>query len=131
MAIAPKNQFTDIDLNFAMNPVTKDVNVLSDESAVKRSLKNLLLTNKYERAFQPGIQSNVTAYLFENFTPLAEARLEKGIRDTISSFEPRVTIQDVVVIGNPDANRFDVTIRFQIKNKPKISEFQFYLERLR
>jgi len=131
MATAPKNQFTDLDLNFAMNPVTKDINTVLDESAIKRSLKNLLLTNKYERPFQPGIQSNITSHLFENFTPLTEARLEKGIRDTVTSFEPRVTLNDVVVIGNPDYNRFDVTIRFQIKNKPKVSEFQFYLERLR
>lgn len=131
MVTAPKNQFTDLDLNFAMNPVTKDINTLLDESAVKRSLKNLLLTNKYERPFQPGIQSNITAHLFENFTPLTEARLEKGIRDTVTSFESRVVLQDVIVIGNPDYNRFDITIRFQIKNKPKVSEFQFYLERLR
>jgi phage baseplate assembly protein W len=131
MATAPKNQFTDLDLNFAINPITKDVNTLLDETAVKRSLKNLLLTNKYERPFQPGIQSNITKYLFDNFAPLTEARIEKGIRDTIISFEPRVTVHDVVVMGNPDYNRFDITIKFQIKNKPKISEFQFYIERLR
>ena len=131
MALAPKNKYTDLDLNFAKNPVTNDVNVVSDETAVKRSLKNLLLTNEYERPFQPGIKSNVTAHLFENFTPLTEARLEKGIRDTLLSFEPRITVQDVVVTGNPDYNRFDVTIMFQLKNTPNVTEFQFYLERLR
>lgn len=131
MALAPKNKYTDIDLTFAKNPVTQDINIVFDETAVKRSLKNLILTNTYERPFQPGIKSNVTAYLFDNFTPLTEARIEKGIRDTVTSYEPRVTLQDVVVRGDPDFNRFDVTIRFQLKNTPNVSEFQFYLERLR
>lgn len=131
MATAPKNKFTDFDLNFARNPITNDINVLVDESAVKRSLKNLVLTNTYERVFQPGIKSNVTSYLFDNWMPLTEARIEKAIRDTITSFEPRVVVQDVVVRGNPDENRFDVTIRFQIHTNPRPTELQFYLERLR
>jgi phage baseplate assembly protein W len=131
MASTPQNKFTDIDLNFAKNPVTRDVNVLQDESAIKRSLKNIILTNTYERPFLPELKGNVTAMLFEPFTDLTVIRLEKGIRDAILSYEPRVVLQDVIVEGDPDRNRFIVTIRFQIRNTSKVSETQFYLERLR
>lgn len=131
MAFTPQNKFTDLDLNFAKNPLTKDVNVLQDESAIKRSLRNLILTNTYERPFAPEIKGNVTAHLFENFTDLTVIRLEKGIRDAILSYEPRVVVQDIIVEGDPDRNRFSVTIRFQIRNTQKVSEVQFYLERLR
>lgn len=131
MASIPQNKFTDIDLNFAKNPVTRDVNVLQDETAIKRSLKNIILTNTYERPFLPELKGNVTAMLFEPFTDLTVIRLEKGIRDAILSYEPRVVLQDVIVEGDPDRNRFIVTIRFQIRNTSKVSETQFYLERLR
>jgi phage baseplate assembly protein W len=131
MASTPQNKFTDLDLNFAKNPVTRDVNVLQDESAIKRSLKNIILTNTYERPFLPELKGNVTAMLFEPFTDLTVIRLEKGIRDAILSYEPRVVLQDVIVEGDPDRNRFIVTIRFQIRNTSKVSETQFYLERLR
>ena len=107
------------------------MNVLQDETAIKRSLKNIILTNTYERPFLPELKGNVTAMLFEPFTDLTVIRLEKGIRDAILSYEPRVVLQDVIVEGDPDRNRFIVTIRFQIRNTSKVSETQFYLERLR
>jgi len=131
MAKVQQNKFTDIDLNFAKNPLTKDVNVLQDESAIKRSLKNIILTNTYERPFMPEFKGNVTALLFEPLTDLTVIRLEKGIRDAVLSYEPRVVLQDVIVESDPDHNRFSVTIRFQIRNTSKVSETQFYLERLR
>lgn len=131
MGATPTNKFSDIDLNFAKNPLTKDVNIVVDENAIKRSLRNLIQTNTYERPFSPEIKGNVTAHLFENFSSLTEIRLEKGIRDAILSFEPRVVVQDIIVNSQEDQNRFDVTIRFQIRNTPKVAEVQFYLERLR
>lgn len=131
MAKVQQNKFTDIDLNFAKNPLTKDVNVLQDESAIKRSLKNIILTNTYERPFMPEFKGNVTALLFEPLTDLTVIRLEKGIRDAVLSYEPRAVLQDVIVESDPDHNRFSVTIRFQIRNTSKVSETQFYLERLR
>jgi len=131
MAKVQQNKFTDIDLNFAKNPLTKDVNVLQDESAIKRSLKNIILTNTYEKPFMPEFKGNVTALLFEPLTDLTVIRLEKGIRDAVLSYEPRVVLQDVIVESDPDHNRFSVTIRFQIRNTSKVSETQFYLERLR
>ena len=131
MGATPTNKFSDIDLNFAKNPLTKDLNIVVDENAIKRSLRNLIQTNTYERPFSPEIKGNVTAHLFENFSSLTEIRLEKGIRDAILSFEPRVVVQDIIVNSQEDQNRFDVTIRFQIRNTPKVAEVQFYLERLR
>jgi len=131
MAKVQQNKFTDIDLNFAKNPLTKDVNVLQDESAIKRSLKNIILTNTYEKPFMPEFKGNVTALLFEPLTDLTVIRLEKGIRDAVLSYEPRAVLQDVIVESDPDHNRFSVTIRFQIRNTSKVSETQFYLERLR
>jgi len=129
--LTPKNRFSDLDLSFARNPISHDINILTDEASVKRSLRNLILSNTYDRPFQPELNGNVTAHLFEPMTELTEIRIEKGIRDAISSYEKRVIVQDVVVRGDKDLNSFDITIQFQIRNSQQVSEVQFYLERLR
>jgi len=129
----PRNvrTFTDLDLSFTANPVTKDISVLIDENAIKRSVKQLILTNYYERLFHPEIGGQVTALLFENFTPLTVSTLERSISNTIRNFEPRVDLLGVDINAAPDNNSLYVSINFKIKNTFRPITLDLTLDRTR
>jgi phage baseplate assembly protein W len=109
------NLYTDLNLNFAKNPATKDVTRLKDVEAVKRSVRNLVLTNRFERPFHPEIGANVRALLFENMTPVTEQLLTERIADTLRVYEPRAVLNDVVVSGSLDTNTYTATIKFYVR----------------
>lgn len=108
--------FTDLDLNFIANPSTGDVSKKYDENAIKQSIKNLVMTNHYERPFHPEIGSSIRSLLFEPASPLLEAMLIRAIQQTIENFEPRVVLLNVGVTLNPDNNAAYVNITFRIIN---------------
>ena len=83
-------QFSDIDLDFTRNVVTSDVVSVEDVVAVKRSVKNLVQTNFYERPFQPELGCGIRELLFENFTPITKVLLEKKIEEVLKNYEPRI-----------------------------------------
>jgi phage baseplate assembly protein W len=82
--------FKDLDLNFTIHPVKKDINTHKNEYAITNAVKNLILTNHYERPFQPEIGSNIRRLLFENVDSITGAQIEREITETIDNFEPRV-----------------------------------------
>lgn len=96
-----------------------------------RSLRNLILTNHYERPFQPNVGSNVQKMLFEPVGPLTANYLQKEISDTIQNYEPRVQLDSVIVQMNPDQNSYTATITFYIQNQPNPVTINFLLERIR
>ena len=108
--------FSDLDLNFTKHPVTKDVVRKFDEEAIKASVKNLVLTQNYERPFHSEIGSQIRGLLFEPATPMLNAMLKRAITNTIINFEPRVRLNDVVVTILPDNNEVYVSINFTIIN---------------
>ena len=119
-------------MNFTSNPVTKDVTTLTDVNAVKRSVRNLLLTNHYDRPFHPEIGSNVQALLFENFGPITGNQLSRTIEEMIANFEPRARVETVECYPVPDTNTYDVRIYFYVENLPaELIEFQTLLEAMR
>ena len=124
------NRFSDIDLNFTKNPVSGDVNILTDDVAVKRSVRNLVLTSRWERLMQPEIDSRVSDRLFENITPLTEVRIEQSIRSTLNRYEPRIDVIDIIINAG-DTNTLNVTVAFRIKNTPNTIEVPIRLERVR
>jgi len=124
-------QWSDLDLNFEAHPVTKDVTRKLNVEAIKRSVKNLILTNKYERLFHPEIGSGLTGLLFELVSPTTAAIVESTIRQTINNYEPRVILNDVLVQGNIDRNGYNVTINFVTINVLQPVTIEFFLERLR
>ena len=130
-SIRSNNLYTDLNLNFAKNPATKDVTRLKDVEAVKRSVRNLILTNRFERPFHPEIGANVRALLFENMTPVTEILLSERITDTIKVYEPRAIINDVVVSGSMDTNTYTATIKFFVREVPELIIVQEFLKRLR
>jgi phage baseplate assembly protein W len=125
------NIYSDIDLTFTRQPVTGDIALSYDDQAVIRSVRNLLLTNHYERPFQPVIGSNLDSFLFENIVSSQQAVIEKEIADTIRNFEPRVTINSIVVTADEINNAYDVTLSFFIGNNTQPTVVGLLLERSR
>lgn len=123
--------FSDLDLNFKSHPATGDVTMKYDENAIKQSIKNLVMTNHYERPFHPEIGSQVRALLFEPASPMLAITLKQAITNTINTFEPRVKLQDVIVTSSPDLNRLYVTIEFTIINTTSPLTMSLVLERTR
>ena len=124
--------YKDLNLNFGRHPVTKQINVLTDAAAVKRSVRNLVQYGYYEKPFHPEIGSGVRDMLFENMTPLTAQVLSQKIQDVINNFEPRAQLAGVEVIPRVDVNMYEVIIEFYIKNKPaELIDLSFTLERLR
>ena len=115
MAIQRKSRaFKDISLSFSPHPVTRDLPVLVNERAISRSVRNLVETIPTERFFNSLIGTDIRDSLFENFTPLTVTVMEDQIRTTISNYEPRVNLLDVLVNPNPDDNDMNVTIKYEI-----------------
>jgi phage baseplate assembly protein W len=123
--------FSDLNLNFTKNPATKDIAKLTDVEAVKRSVRNLVLTNRFERPFHPEIGSSVRDLLFENVSPLTAVLLKDRIAEVINNFEPRVGLVDVIVNDQADRNEYVVTISFYVLNSPEPTDVTVYLQRLR
>lgn len=121
--------YSDLNLNFIPNPLTGDVSAITGTDAVINSVKNLVETNHYERPFHPEIGSGVENLLFYN--SLAASYIQKAISDTINNFEPRATLQSVVVNVTPDANSFIATITVLIKNVSDPVIIKSYLKLLR
>tara|TARA_Y100000401_G_scaffold46924_1_gene36078 strand:- start:67 stop:498 length:432 start_codon:yes stop_codon:yes gene_type:complete len=125
-------QYRDLDLFFGRKPISKDINIITDIENIKRAVKNLVLTNVYEKPFHPEIASGVRDMLFENMTPLTSIVLTKKVEDVIENFEPRVRLMSVSARPNLDRNEYEMTIEFFIKNFPTtLITVDVFLERLR
>ena len=123
--------YKDIDLDFGRNTVTNDINKLSDVEAVKRSVRNLINTNHYERPFHPEIGSNLRAMLFENISPQMTHAISKQIDLLLKNFEPRVRLVQVNVQPFTERNGYRASISFYVINTPERVEIETFLERLR
>ena len=124
--------YRDLNLNFSANPVTGDVTTVTDVNAVKRSVRNLLLTNHYDKPFHPEIGSNIQALLFENFGPITGNQLSRSIEEMIANFEPRARVETVESFPILETNSYDVRIYFYVENLPaELQEFQTILEAVR
>ena len=127
----PTRIYTDIDLNFNSNPVTGDIFVLSDTNSIASALKNLLLTAHYEKPFAPQYGCGIRYYLFEQISMITGNIIQKEIEQTISNYEPRINLQQVLVQPNPDESRYDITIVFFMVNNASPVTLNFFLERIR
>ncbi len=123
--------FSDLDLNFLVHPIKKDINKKLDENAVITSIKNLVLTNHYERPFQPSLGSNLRRMLFENLDSITAGLIQREIAEVISNFEPRAKINYINVDANYDANAFNVQIAFTLVNSTSPIIVKILLQRLR
>ena len=125
------NLYSDLNLNFNKNPATKDIAKLKDVEAVKRSVRNWILTTRFERPFHPERGSDIRALLFENMTPTIQTLLTDRIRDVLETYEPRAVLNDVIVSGDMDKNQYGATIKFYVREVPGIQVVTEFLQRLR
>jgi hypothetical protein len=124
-------RFIDLDLNFNSHPIKKDVTKVVDELAVINSIKNLLLTNHYERPFQPDLGSNVRKLLFDNMDQITASALERQVTDVLRNFEPRAQITYINILPDFDNNSYNVSMEFRIINQTEPISIQFFLQRSR
>ena len=123
--------YKDLDLDFGRNTVTNDVNKLTDIEAVKRSVRNLINTNHFERPFHPEIGGNVRALLFENMTPLTALNLQRKIEEVLNNFEPRAKITQILADPDIDRNGYRLEIKFYVIGIQNPITVETFLERLR
>jgi|TARA_B100000513_G_C11830814_1_gene162452 phage baseplate assembly protein W len=123
--------FSDLNLDFVQNPATKDIQKIEDVDAVKRSVRNLINTNYYERPFRPSLGSNLRAMLFELYSPQMSHAISKEIDLLIKNYEPRARLVNVKTNSDPERNGYEVSISFYVVNFPEQVQVQAFLERLR
>ena len=125
-------QYSDLDLFFGKKSSDSDVSKVTDIQAVKRSIRNLVLLNPYEKPFHPEIASGVRDMLFENMTPVTATILARKIEDVIINFEPRARLISVTALPNLDRNEYEVSIEFYVVNQPtELVDLTVMLERVR
>ena len=139
--------WADLDLDLTMHPVTKDIVRKTNVEAVKRSVRNLIQLNKYDKKFHPEIDGGVTRHLFGLATAATKHDIAEAIATCLRNYEPRVIVDrvnvvgnedeiahvqsDIRVTGNLDRNGFNVSIFFRIINSPEPIEISLFLERIR
>ena len=124
-------QWIDLDLDFVNHPITKDIVRKTNVEAVKRAVRNLILTNRYDKAFHPEIDGGVTRHLFGLSTAHTKHDIEIAVKTCLRNYEPRVIVDNVIVSGDLDKNGFNVSIFFTVINTPEPIEISLFLERTR
>lgn len=114
MPLTISRSFKDISTSFTRHPITGDLSVIKNETAISRSVRNIVSTQFGERPFEPTFGSDVAGMLFENVGPAVASMMSQRIRDTVEQYEPRVKVTNVDVAANVDSNAFDVTIVYDI-----------------
>ena len=124
-------QYKDLDLFFSRKS-NNALNKVTDVEAIKRSVRNLILHNTFEKPFHPEIGGNVRGLLFENMTPMTSNVIARKIQDTIENHEPRARLVGVQAIPDVDLNGYQVSLYFYIVNAPtELVQLDSFLERLR
>lgn len=125
-------KYSDLDLFFGKKSSDSDIQNITDIKAVKRSVRNLVLLNHYEKPFHPEIASGVRDMLFELMTPVTAQILARKVEDVINNYEPRARLVSVSAIPNLDRNEYEVSIEFYVVNQPtELVDLSIMLERLR
>ena len=129
--ISRQPNFSDLDLDFIPHPTTGDVMKKTGVDAIKRSIRNLILTNFYDRPFRSYIGSNAQKLLFENASPLTANFLRDAIEEVITNYEPRVRVDKIRVNFDIDNNGYNATIGFIVLNNNLPVVINLFLERIR
>jgi phage baseplate assembly protein W len=124
-------KYSDFDLSFIPHPVHGDITRLTDADAVKRAVRNMLLTNANERPFNNEFGGNLTGLLFEPINPATQEKIKITVLNTIQRFEERIEVLELVVQVNPDENGYDLRLTFAIDAISEILTIDVFLERVR
>ena len=125
-------QYTDLDLFFSKKSSDSDISKVTDIQAVKRSIRNLVLLNPYEKPFHPEISGGIRGMLFELMTPITATIIAKKVEEVINNFEPRARLVAVRATPDLDKNSYEMSIEFYVVNAPtELVDLSIMLERLR
>jgi len=125
-------QYTDLDLFFGKRASNNDIGTITNVQAVKRSIRNLVQLNQFEKPFHPEIASNVRGMLFELMTPITSLMIARMVEDVITNFEPRAILQAVTALPDYDRNAYEIKVEFYVINRPtELVDMSVLLERLR
>lgn len=117
---ATSQSFRDFDLSFRKNPITKDVNTLTNENAIKEAVKNIVRYNFYEKPFLPNFGGNTIAMLFELYEAGSAGAIEAQVQNCVNNYEPRVVCYDVEAKFDEDINELSIIIRYLITGLPNV-----------
>lgn len=123
--------YSDFLTNFNIHPNKKDVVATVNEDAIKRSVRNIILTNRGERVMNPLFGSDINAILFENMAPATEEALKQYIIDAIKNYEPRARLENVIISPSYDLNAYGVTIVFSTINTREPITMEMLISRIR
>lgn len=129
--ISRQPDYSDLDLDFKINPITGDINKKKGVDAVKRSIRNLIFTNYYERPFKTELGSGVPSLLFDNVDVITASSIKDAIMILINTFERRVRLLDVSVYADIDNNGFNIQMSYIILNTETPATFNLFLEKIR
>jgi len=125
-------QYTDLDLFFGRKTSNSDISKVTDIQAVKRSIRNLVLLNPYEKPFHPEISGGIRGMLFELMTPITATIIAKKVEEVINNFEPRARLVAVRATPDLDRNAYEMSVEFYVVNAPtELVDLTIMLERLR
>ena len=123
--------WADLDLSLQLHPIRNDITTLKDDNAIRNAVKNLLITNFYERPFNSSIGANLRALLFEPADVITKIAIREQINDTIKRYEPRVEVQDIKIQDDSKNNLYNITVNFLIKEFDTDQRVDIVLRRLR
>jgi phage baseplate assembly protein W len=123
--------FSDVSTNFTKSIISGDVVRTIDAEAVKRSIRNLIFTRKYERLLDPKIGADIQSFLFEPIDALTTMSIKKAIETTLRNYEPRASIDQVIVQADYDLQRYFVIVEFSLLNSSVQNTVELFLDRIR
>ena len=129
--VSKKKPWSDLDLSLKIHPIRKDIIPLRDDAAIKNAVKNLLISNFYERPFQDDLGANLRGLLYEPADVITEIELRDNIYDVLSKYEPRISVISIGITDLSDINAYNVTVYFNIKEYDSADEVDIVLRRLR
>jgi phage baseplate assembly protein W len=129
--VSKKKPWSDLDLSLKIHPIRKDIIPLKDDAAIKNAVKNLLISNFYERPFQDDLGANLRGLLYEPADVITEIELRDNIREVLTKYEPRISVTNIVIRDNSQANEYGITVNFNIKEYDSADSVEIVLRRLR
>jgi phage baseplate assembly protein W len=129
--VSRKKGWADLDLSLKKHPIQKDIIPLKDDKAIRNAVKNLVLTNFYERPFQHTKGGNLSGFLFEPADAITGFELKEAIKDVLSYHESRIVLKGVDILNDFDQNAWIVNIKFLIKNINIVTNVEVLLRRTR
>jgi len=129
--VSKKKPWRDLDLGLTVHPIRKDIIPLKDDAAIKNAVRNLLVTNAYERPFQPSLGANLKGFLFEPGDAITRINIKNRVSQTLKRHEPRIAVNSVDVIDRTEQNAYQINVSYTIKEYDTQENVQIILRRLK